>query len=222
MSEKKLIITTAKRGKITPSQKNILIDNEHLFNANDIQNFIQSLDFEKKIVCEIGFGNGDCLVEMARLHPEYSFFGIELYLPGIGAALIKIRDLGLKNVNVLNIDARLAWQFIPDSGLDRLHILFSDPWPKKRNNKRRLINSDMLLLWLKKIKVGGKIHIATDDNSYQEFIFEQVYKLSDVSVEDVNQLSFMPNCIKRPVTKFELRGLQLGNRVKEWCLVKLR
>jgi tRNA G46 methylase TrmB len=80
----------------------------------------------------------------------------------------------------------------------------------------------MLLLWLKKIKVGGKIHIATDDNSYQEFIFEQVYKLSDVSVEDVNQLSFMPNCIKRPVTKFELRGLQLGNKVKEWCLVKLR
>jgi tRNA (guanine-N7-)-methyltransferase len=222
MLKNNLIITTARRGKVTRSQKSVLIDNKNLCTIDSNVNFFELFGNTNKVVCEIGFGDGGCLVEMALLHPEYNFLGIELYLSGVGAALIKIRDLGIRNIRIVNMDARLVMGFLPDNSLERLNVLFSDPWPKTRMNKRRLINVDMLSGWLKKINVGAGVYIATDDAGYQEFISLQIAQLSNIDVVDTSTVHFMPNSMKRPVTKFETKGLKKGNKIKEWYLLKTK
>lgn len=222
----KLIITTGRsKGRLTQAQKTALD------NAQDGLIIDYSLGFDwggifgnnNPIVCEIGFGDGECLVDLAELHPNYNFLGIDIYLPGVGSALVKINKLGLTNVRLINADVRLFWDAIAPGSFERIHVFFSDPWPKKRTHKRRLVNSDQIESWLAKVEVGGVIYIATDDASYQCYIDEQI-KLLAINIGNTgwylgNKEQFMPNQPVRPTTKYERRGYRLGHKVREWELV---
>ena len=89
---------------------------------------------------EIGFGNGDTLIELASKAPEMDFIGVEVHPPGIGHCLLAVESLGLTNVRVIAHDAVevLAQQLAPAS-LDEVLLYFPDPWPKKRHHKRRIV-----------------------------------------------------------------------------------
>jgi len=165
------------------------------------------------LVVEIGFGNGDALVEMAEAEPEINFIGIEVHKPGVGAVLAKIDAAGLTNIRIISHDAVPVLQDMIDAGsLSGLRLYFPDPWPKKRHHKRRLVQPAFLELVAGRLKRGAVIHMATDWENYAE----QMLQLLDESPLYNNTVAtggFAERPAWRPLTHFEKRGTRLGHGV---------
>ena len=120
------------------------------------------------VVLEIGFGNGDNLFTLAKNYPEYLFIGVEVYLDGFRKLFRKLEQEPLDNLKVIKADVVEVLQHLPDSSLIGSLILFPDPWPKKRNYKRRLINDNFIFLLARKLKTDGRLLIKTDCQNYAE------------------------------------------------------
>lgn len=158
---------------------------------------------------EIGFGNGELLADMAAARPEHDFVGIEVHEPGVGHCLLALDKLGLTNVRLIRHDAvEVLTHQLPDAALDRVHLFFPDPWPKKRHHKRRIVQAGFVALLARKIVPGGLFHVATDWTNYAEHIEDT---LNDChAFEPVDDAAS-----QRPETKFELRGKRLGHDIWE-------
>ena len=125
------------------------------------------------IILEIGFGMGEATAIIAKNHPNNGYIAVDVHPPGIGKLLARIVEDDLTNLKVIEDDVHVVMQhMIPDQGLDGIHLYFPDPWPKKKHNKRRIVNEGFLQLIHPKIKTGGFIHIATDWVPYAESIKE--------------------------------------------------
>lgn len=121
---------------------------------------------------EIGFGGGEHLAEQAARHPRALMIGCEPFLNGVGSALRHIEERGLANVRLHAGDARDVLDALPDAGLDRVMILFPDPWPKARHNKRRLIQDETSLQIARVLKPGGRLRFVTDWKAYAAWTLE--------------------------------------------------
>ncbi len=120
-------------------------------------------------ILEIGFGMGETTAAIAHLRPEDDFLAIEVHLPGVGALLKRIGELGLTNLRLIRHDAvEVLEHMITEDSLDGIHIYFADPWHKKRHHKRRLIQQPFVELLASRIKPGGYLHLATDWHHYAE------------------------------------------------------
>lgn len=168
-------------------------------------------------ILEIGFGNGDSLAEIARHHPDNDYIGIEVHRPGVGHLLMKIEELGLSNLRVMCADAvEVLEQQIPDGSLDGLYLFFPDPWHKKRHHKRRQVQPSWAQLVRRKLKCGGRLHMATDWQHYAEHMLE-VLTAAEGFENTSPSGNYVPKPDYRPETKFERRGQRLGHGV--WDLV---
>ena len=162
---------------------------------------------------EIGFGNGENLARLAAAEPEQDFLGIEVHRPGVGRLLQSIEEHELSNVRIVCHDAvEVLENPLADTCLDRVLILFPDPWHKKRHHKRRLIQPRFVELLARKIKPGGLLHIATDWQPYAEHCLAVLGQASAFSNTDPGGA-----CAEKPayrsLTRFERRGLKLGHQV---------
>ncbi len=117
---------------------------------------------------EIGFGAGEHLTGQAARRPQTLFLGAEPFLNGVGQTLAKIEDLGLRNVRLHAGDVREILPRLPDFVLDRVFILFPDPWPKTRHQKRRLIQPAFISDLTRVVRPGGKVRLATDWADYAD------------------------------------------------------
>jgi tRNA (guanine-N7-)-methyltransferase len=170
-------------------------------------------------VVEIGFGNGDTLVEQAREAPDIDFLGIEVHEPGIGHCLIGIRDAGLSNLRLLRHDAlEVLENQLPAGSISRINLYFPDPWPKKRHHKRRIVNGRFLDLCHRALEVGGRLHVATDWDNYAEHIDEALAARDDFRCLD-RRTHDGDAPLERPRTKFEQRGIRRGHRIHDWIFV---
>ena len=164
---------------------------------------------------EIGFGMGDTLLEMAAAAPEIDFLGIEVHRPGLGRLLAGLEARGLDNVRVIEGDAvQVLTQMLTDGALDRLLLLFPDPWPKKRHHKRRLLQAPFVELAARRLRPGGLFHAATDWEPYAE----QMLALLEACPLLENRAGpgqFSSRPAYRPPTKFERRGQALGHAVHD-------
>ena len=152
---------------------------------------------------------------IARAHPENDYIAIEVHLPGVGSLLKSIDAEGLANLRVIRHDAvDVLEKMIPDGSLAGLHVFFPDPWPKKRHNKRRIIQPPLVALMARKLAPGGYIHLATDWQAYAGHMLEV---LSAEPMLANSAKDYAPRPAYRPQTKFEARGLKLGHGV--WDLV---
>ena len=166
-------------------------------------------------ILEIGCGMGETTVAIAAAHPESDYIGIEVHTPGVGSLLKQIDEAGLSNVRVIQYDAVAVMDtMIPPSSLDGMHIFFPDPWPKKRQQKRRLIQSPFIALAASRLKPGGYLHAATDWQEYAEQILA-VFSAEPSLINTATGYAEKP--AYRPQTKFETRGLKLGHGV--WDIV---
>ena len=169
---------------------------------------------------EIGFGNGDALIHMARQHSSANYLGIEVHRPGIGSALIKAHEAGLENVRVLCTDAVAAFRDqIPAATLAGVRVYFPDPWPKKRHHKRRIVNADFVQLVYRALRPGGVLHLATDWLPYAEWMIAVLRthgRFVDLSAGE--RPTQRPDF--RPQTKFERRGERLGHQVTDLLFQK--
>ena len=169
-----------------------------------------------RLVVEIGFGMGDSLLQMAQQNPQSLFVGIDVHRPGVGKLLHGIVENKLTNLKIVCHDAKevLAHCFTAES-IDRVLILFPDPWPKKRHHKRRLIQTEFVELIMTKLKPGGEIHLATDWEAYAEQMLVVMQSITGLhNAMGPNEYWSQP---QRPETKFERRGKKLGHGV--WDLL---
>ncbi len=111
---------------------------------------------------EIGFGGGEHLAAQAAAHPDIGFIGCEPFINGVAKLLAAIRDEGLKNVRICDDDARPLLDSMADSSVDRVFVLYSDPWPKKRHHKRRFIVKENLDRLARIMKDGAELRFASD------------------------------------------------------------
>ncbi len=209
-----------REGRLTPGQQRAM---EELFPRFGIEQGEQQLNLDAIFgrsaprILEIGFGNGETLAEIARNHPDNDYLGIEVHRPGVGHLLQHIEEQGLTNLRVMSEDAvEIMDKQIPDGSLDALYLFFPDPWHKKKHHKRRQVNPSWAQLVRRKLKPGGRLHMATDWENYAE-------QMRDVlnAAEGFHNTSPTGDYVSkpdyRPETKFERRGLRLGHGV--WDLV---
>lgn len=121
---------------------------------------------------EIGFGGGEHLAAQAARRPDVLFIGAEPFQNGVASALRHIDEAGLTNVRVHDGDARELLARMPDASLERIFVLFPDPWPKARHHKRRLLQPDVAAELARVLKVGGRLRFASDWANYVDWSLE--------------------------------------------------
>ena len=123
---------------------------------------------------EIGFGGGEHLVHQATLNPDVSVIGAEAFLNGVAKALAHVEEAGVQNVRIHYGDARVLLEAMPDQCLDRLYLLYPDPWPKERQKKRRFVNPVNLAHFHRLLKPEGGFLFASDIEDYVVWTLEHV------------------------------------------------
>ena len=130
-------------GRMTPSQGralNELWPKYGLDYAENLLDFAAEFGRRASVILEIGFGNGETLVEQAASHPDRDFLGIEVHEPGIGHCLLKAEEADIRNLKVIAHDAvEVLRNQVPLLSVARFNLYFPDPWPKKRHHKRRIV-----------------------------------------------------------------------------------
>ena len=181
----------------------------------------------EKIALEIGFGDGQHLAGQAKNHPEIGFIGAEVFQNGVANLLtlltgikegthlpekINLEEGRVDNIRVFDDDIRLLFQQIPDAFLDKVYILFPDPWPKKRHANRRLVNPDNLKEIARILKKGGILRIATDHKIYKGWALRQVKENGNFfwTAKCGNDWKKEPEDWVQ--TKYELKALREGRR----------
>jgi tRNA (guanine-N7-)-methyltransferase len=122
---------------------------------------------------EIGFGGGEHMAAQAARHPDVLLIGAEPFQNGVASALRHIDEQGLANVRLHVGDARALLERLPDASLDRVFILFPDPWPKTRHHKRRLIQTETVAELARVLRAGGRLRFASDWADYVDWALER-------------------------------------------------
>jgi tRNA (guanine-N7-)-methyltransferase len=111
---------------------------------------------------EIGFGGGDHLAVVARADPLALFVGCEPFRNGVAKTLALIKEHNLRNIRLYEGDARAVIEALPDAALDGVYLLYPDPWPKRRQRKRRFLSDFTLTRLARVMRLGADLRFATD------------------------------------------------------------
>ncbi len=165
------------------------------------------------LIIEIGFGMGDATKEIAMNKRDKNFLAIEVFLSGFTKLLSYVGENKVENLRLMRFDAVSVLQdMIRDESVSGFHIFFPDPWPKKRQQKRRLIQPEFVNLLSKKLVKGGYIYCVTDWKEYAQQmvdVFETCNSLINPHKDYSNRVEW------RPTTSFEKKGLEKGHEIKE-------
>ena len=166
----------------------------------------------KKIILEIGFGNGENTSFLASENPNALIVASEVYLSGIGSLLNNIAKNSLTNIKIFDEDVRELLFKLPNKIFDEIYIICPDPWPKARHHKRRLIKNDFLKILANVLKKDGTVYISTDWENYAESIEEELEKTNDrFSFTQISNESM-------PITRFQQRAIKEGRSIYTFLL----
>jgi tRNA (guanine-N7-)-methyltransferase len=131
---------------------------------------------------------GEATWQIAKANPAINYLGVEVHMPGVGKLMAKLNEYELTNVRLIERDVFEVFHFmISDGALDGVHLYFPDPWPKKRHNKRRIVNQRFISEVARKLKPGGYLTGGVIDRPES-----------------------------RPLTRFEGQGLTKDQRVTDF------
>lgn len=163
---------------------------------------------------EIGFGNGEALIAMAKNNPEVNFIGVDVYETGTGGLFTILHEQNITNVRIIHKDVILLLSgIIPAHSLLHVYIYFPDPWPKKKHRKRRLLQTHFLDLIKNVLVPQGYIHFATDWQDYAHHAQAVLSTHPDFKI--VSNNTNIPHYCQRPTTKFYRKALQLGHLITD-------
>lgn len=205
-----------REGRITSGQKDALDRLGPRYSLDGIEgayDFAALFGRHAPVGLEIGFGNGEALIDRARRHPERDYLGAEVHRPGVGRLLLRIEQFGLGNLRVTSRDAiEVLRHQVPAGSLSEVVIEFPDPWHKTRHHKRRLIQPGFARLLCERLAPGGLLRLATDWAPYAQHmlgVLNAEAELENLSAEG----RFVPRPESRLRTRFERRGEKLGHEV---------
>jgi len=160
---------------------------------------------------EIGFGAGEHLAAQAAARPEIGFIGAEPYINGVATLLAAIDRQGLRNIRILADDVRPFLARLSPGSLDRVFILFPDPWPKSRHHRRRLVCRPVLDALARAMAEGGELRLATDHMGYARWM------LTDLARHPAFEWTARRPCDWRdrpgdwPATRYEAKARAAGD-----------
>lgn len=158
---------------------------------------------------EIGTGKGQFISQMARKNPEINFIGIEQQESVIVTAIDKAKEAQVNNLRLININAEQLLNIFSEKETDTIYLNFSDPWPKKKHEKRRLTHHDFLELYKQIITYDGKLILKTDNQGLFEYSLVSFskfnMKLLDVTL-DLHALNDQNNVMTEYEEKFSKKG----------------
>lgn len=165
-----------------------------------------------KINVEIGFGNGEFLINNAISNPNELFIGIEVYINGIAKALTSIYNLKLKNIILSNLNSFYFLSAMPYKSVDQIFIINPDPWNKKRHNKRRLMSHEMIILLTKIIKSSNSIYMTTDSKTYVEDIANLFFKHKD-TIGSYYLSTLSKNDELYAISRYQRKAIEKGRKI---------
>jgi tRNA (guanine-N7-)-methyltransferase len=131
------------------------------------------------LALEIGFGGGEHLLHQARLNPQTGFIGCEPFVNGMAKMVAAIEYENIKNIRVFDSDAVELLKALAPAVFDQIFILYPDPWPKRRQNKRRFISDLTVDLLGKTLKSGGELRFASDIDHYAGWTLAHILRTRD-------------------------------------------
>jgi tRNA (guanine-N7-)-methyltransferase len=161
---------------------------------------------------EIGMGKGRFITEMAKAHPEINYIGIEMQISVVSIALDKLIEQEIPNVQLLHVDGSALTNYFADHEVDQIYLNFSDPWPKKKHEKRRLTSPAFLAVDEQILKPNGEIHFKTDNQGLFEYSlasFSQYGMILKQVWLDLHQSTFEGNIMTEYEEKFSNRGQRI-------------
>jgi tRNA (guanine-N7-)-methyltransferase len=177
----------------------------------------------RELWLEVGFGGGEHALAQIAAHPDVGLIACEVFDNGICSLLSSLIPEGDEvtaplplNLRLWTDDARTLLRLLPDSSLDRLFLLFPDPWPKSRHAKRRFVHPALLPLLARVLKPGAEWRVASDDPTYQAWVEEVMAGQSLFEVA--------PPATERPVgwpaTRYETKAVREGRAPQYWTFVR--
>jgi tRNA (guanine-N7-)-methyltransferase len=168
---------------------------------------------------EVGFGGGEHAMAQVLAHPEATLIACEVFENGICSLLSALVAEGSeaaaplpKNLRLWTDDARTLLRALPDACLDRLFLMFPDPWPKARHAKRRFVHPATLPLLARVLKPGAEWRVASDDPTYQAWVRDVMASQSLFSCS----LSATSRPDGWPPTRYEAKAQRAGRQSLYW------
>lgn len=167
---------------------------------------------------EVGFGGGEHAAALAASHSGAGLIACEVFANGLCSLLSRIAPDGAQdsapppNLLLWDDDARPLLRALPDGCLDRLFLMFPDPWPKVRHSKRRFVHPAQLPMLARVMRPGAEWRVASDDPTYQAWVAEVM------SRQDL--FDAPPPAASRPdgwpPTRYEAKALRAGRKPRYW------
>ena len=175
----------------------------------------------RQLWLEVGFGGGEHALALAAAHPEVGLVASEVFENGLCSLLSRLVPEGGEadaplppNLRLWPRDARHLLRALPEGGLNRLYLMFPDPWPKARHAKRRFVHPAMLDDVARALRPGAEWRIASDDPTYQAWV-EEVFAGTSL-------FSMTGRAAERPEgwpgTRYEAKALAAGRTPRYWTL----
>jgi tRNA (guanine-N7-)-methyltransferase len=161
---------------------------------------------------EIGFGGGEHLAEQAAAHPDRGLIGCEPYISGVARLLALAEARALANLRVVVDDARLLLEALPDGCLERIFVLFPDPWPKARHHKRRIVNRATAAQFARLLLPGGELRLATDDMGYARAMLLALLPVRALAWLARGPADWRERPPDWPPTRYEDKAVRAGRR----------
>ena len=180
-------------------------------------NIKDSFFHEKPVIFEIGSGKGDFVAAISLAHPEYNYLAIERVKTVAGMMSKKLVEQGNKNVMVFPWNAELIFDEIDDGFVHSIYLNFSDPWPKKRHEKRRLTYITFLNQYYRILKKGGHLYFKSDNDELYEYTKEELKltKFKVVSDQENYQFDAETDFITEYENKFRSAGKSIHRIILE-------
>lgn len=193
----------------------------HTPKTNNVAEWIPAFAGMTDIALEIGFGSGEHLAMQAEKYPDVGFIGCEPYITSATKLLVDIEEKNLKNIRLYNGDARDVMAALPDDSLSKAFVLFPDPWPKARHQKRRLINHDFLNEMHRILKPEATLLLATDHEDYLTWMLEHILARTDFEWTAGCKADWANPPADWVTTKYQAKALREG-RVPHWLRLQCK
>ncbi|NBJ13570.1 tRNA (guanine(46)-N(7))-methyltransferase TrmB [Microvirga arsenatis] len=159
---------------------------------------------------EIGFGGGEHLAAQARTRRDVNFVGCEPFVNGMAKLLATVQQESLDNIRVWDDDVTKLLPALPDASFDRVYILYPDPWPKRRQRKRRLVSDEMLAMLARVMKPGGELRFASDIDDYIGWVLARALRSSHFRWTATRADDWRKPYDGWPGTRYEAKAIREG------------
>ncbi|ACB94706.1 tRNA (guanine(46)-N(7))-methyltransferase TrmB [Beijerinckia indica] len=169
---------------------------------------------------EIGFGGGEHLAGTAASQAKKGFIGCEAFHNGVAKILVLIEAEGLRNIRVFEGDARKVLDALPQASLAGIFLLYPDPWPKRRQRKRRFLSDAMLERLARVLRPGAPLRFATDIDDYAGWTLARVLRSPDFDWPAQEAVDWHKPWEGWTGTRYEAKALRLGHHPAYYTFIR--